>query len=59
MGHIWFDGDVPLFHVNFHTRMALMKLVAGKSEVEKKLMTKLRSKLLLIMQIEQPGTEPK
>ena len=44
VGQVWYDGDVPLFLVNFHTRMALRKLVAGKSELEKKLMTKLRSK---------------
>ena len=44
VGQIWYDGDVPLFLVNFHTRMSLRKLVAGKSELEKKLITKLRSK---------------
>ena len=44
VGQVWYDGDVPLFLENFHTRTALRKLVAGKSELENKLMTKLRSK---------------
>ena len=44
VGHIWLDGDVPVFHVNFHTKLALSKLLAGQSEVEKKLMTKLQSR---------------
>ena len=44
VGEVWFDGDIPLFHVKFHTRMALRKLLDGQSEVEKTLMAKLRSK---------------
>ena len=44
VGEIWFDGDVPVFHVKFHTKLALRKLLAGQSEVEKKLMTKLQSR---------------
>ena len=46
VGQIWFDGGVSLFLVNFHTKLALRKLLAGQSEVEKKLMTKLQSRLL-------------
>ena len=46
VGQIWFDGDVPLFLVNFHTKLALRKLLAGQSVVEKKLMTKLQSTLI-------------
>ena len=34
-----------MFHVNFYTKLALKRLLAGKSEVEKKLMTKLQSRL--------------
>ena len=34
-----------MFHVKFHTKLALSKLLAGQSEVEKKLMTKLQSRL--------------
>ena len=34
-----------MFHVNFHTKLALSKLLAGQSEVEKKLVTKLQSRL--------------
>ena len=45
MGNVWFDGNVPVFHVKFHTKVALSKLLAGQSEVEKKLMTKLQSRL--------------
>lgn len=39
---VWFDGGVPLFHVKFHTRLALRKLLAGQSEMEKELITKLQ-----------------
>ena len=46
VGQIWFDGAVLLFLVNFHTKLALSKLLAGQSEVEKKLMTELQSMLL-------------
>ena len=45
VGQIWFDGDVPLFLVNFHTKLSLRKLLAGQSELEKKLITKLQSRL--------------
>ena len=45
VGQIWFDGDVPLFLVNFHTKIALREFLAGKSEMEKKLMTKLQCTL--------------
>ena len=45
VGEVWFDGDVPLFHVKFHTRKALTNLLAGKSEMEEKLKNKLQSKL--------------
>ena len=31
--------------MKFHTKLALSKLIAGQSEVEKKLMTKLQSRL--------------
>ena len=31
--------------MKFHTKLALRKLLAGQSEVEKKLMTKLQSRL--------------
>ena len=44
IGEVWFDGDVPLFHMKFHTRMALRRLLARQSEVEQTLMTKLWSK---------------
>ena len=45
VGQIWFDGGDPLFLVNFHTKLALRKLLAGQSEVEKTLMTELQSRL--------------
>ena len=45
VGEVWFDGNVPVFHVKFHTKLALRKLLAGQCEVEKKLMTKLQSRL--------------
>ena len=48
VGEVWFDGDVPLFHVKFHTRKALTKLLAGKSEMEKKLKIKLQSKFVIL-----------
>ena len=34
-----------MFHTKFHTILALRKLLAGQSEVEKKLMTKVHSRL--------------
>ena len=34
-----------MFHVKFHTKLALRKLLAGQSEVEKKVITKLQSRL--------------
>ena len=46
IAQVWFDGNVPLFHVNLHTQMALKKLLASQSDVEKKLMTKLQRALL-------------
>ena len=55
---VWFDGDVPVFHVKFHTKLALRKLLAGQSEVEKKLMTKLQSRLQQFMDMKVTCRQP-
>ena len=34
-----------MFHMNFHTKLSMRRLLAGQCEVEKKLMTKLQSRL--------------
>lgn len=46
VGDVWFDGDVPLFHLKFRTRVALKKFLAGQSEMEKKLMTEIMHEIM-------------
>ena len=41
VGQIWFDEGVLVFHVNFHTKLVLRKLLSGQCEVEKKIMSRL------------------
>ena len=42
---VWYGGDVPLFQLNFRTKMGLKKMLENQSDLRKELMRKIISML--------------
>ena len=45
MSSVWYGGDIPLFQLNFWTKMGLKKLLENQSDLRKEIVKKITSML--------------
>ena len=45
---VWYGGDVPIFQLNFWTKMGLKKLLENQCDLRKELMKKIASMLTIV-----------